>query len=114
MEQVKVFISQPMKGLSDADIQYQRDVAIQHAKTWCKDKYPDKEVAIIDSFFQDYKPDPNSNNAVKYLSKSIDLLADADLAVFAGAWDTARGCKIEHTIATEYGIETLAVNFTSV
>ena len=31
----------------------------------------------------------------------------ADVAYFAKGWNEARGCKIEHTCAVEYGILTI-------
>jgi len=31
-------------------------------------------------------------------------LSTADVAYFAEGWDEARGCKIEHECAVEYGI----------
>ena len=62
------------------------------------------DVEIIDSYFEDYDP-KNGCIPLKYLSKSLELLADADVAYFCPGWDTARGCKIENQCAVEYGIE---------
>ena len=39
------------------------------------------------------------------LAHSIQCLADADIVYFAEGWENARGCKIEHEIAKQYGIE---------
>lgn len=33
------------------------------------------------------------------------LLATADVAYFASGWKNARGCKIEHICAEQYGIK---------
>ena len=44
-----------------------------------------------------------------YLGKSLEYLADADLAVFALDWPSARGCRIEHEAAVQYGIATMEV-----
>ena len=60
--------------------------------------YEDAE--IIDSYFADY-----DGSAVKFLSKSIGKLAEADVALFSADWKNARGCRMEHEIALEYGIE---------
>ena len=43
--------------------------------------------------------------SLKYLAKSIELLADADLLLCIGDWKNARGCKIEHECAKQYGIQ---------
>ena len=94
----KIFIAQPMKGLTDKDIIVNRKFAIEQIK-----KQFGNDVIIIDSFFENYNPDGGSI-PLKYLSKSIELLADADAAYFCTGWDMARGCKIEHQCAVEYGI----------
>ena len=44
---------------------------------------------------------------MKYLAKSLELLADADVAYFARGWESARGCLIENQCAIEYGIDTI-------
>ena len=37
--------------------------------------------------------------------RAILKLSDADLVVFAKGWETARGCKVEYLIASEYGLD---------
>ena len=44
------------------------------------------------------------SHALEYLGESLKLLARADIAYFAPGWNEARGCKIEHVCAEEYGI----------
>ena len=44
---------------------------------------------------------------LELLGKSIELLAHADLAVFAPGWLSARGCKIEYECAVQYGIDVM-------
>mgnify|MGYP000844321459 CR=1 FL=1 len=92
----KLFISQPMRGKTDEEILAERDKAIQCAKEALHE-----EVEAIDSFFKDA---PVCNMPLWFLSESLKLLATADVAYFAKGWDEARGCKIEHTCALEYGI----------
>lgn len=94
----KVFISQPMKNKTEQEILEERANVFQLAK----DSFPDAE--LIDSYFDDYKPS-TGNIALKYLAKSLELLADADVAYFAPGWKDARGCRIENECAIEYGIE---------
>lgn len=98
---IKVFISQPMKDKSDEDILNERKTSIDVVKSLYND-----EVEIIDSYFADYNPN-NGCIPLKYLSKSLELLADADVAYFAKEWERARGCKIEHDAAVAYGISTI-------
>ena len=67
-----------------------------------KESFPDAE--LIDSYLDDYEPS-TGNVGLKYLAKSLELLADADVAYFAPGWDKARGCRIENECAIRYGIE---------
>lgn len=95
----KLFISQPMKGKTDEEILATREKAIESAKAQLSDE---EEVEIIDSFFQNAPADVR--RPLWFLGKSLELLATADVAYFATGWQDARGCRIEHTCATEYGI----------
>ena len=93
----KLFISQPMYGKSDEEILVVREHAIKTAKEMigCK-------VEVIDSFFQNA---PADAKPLWYLGESLKLLSTADVAYFAEGWNEARGCKIEHECAKEYGID---------
>ena len=92
----KLFISQPMRGLTDEEIIAAREkAAIEIANRL------DEPVQILDSFF---KGAPAENRPLWYLGKSLQMLAEADIAFFAKGWENARGCKMEHLCATEYGV----------
>lgn len=97
----KLFISQPMKGKSDEDILKERDTAIRKAEA-----VVGEPVEVIDSFFQNA---PADARPLWFLGKSLELLSTADVAYFAPGWDEARGCKIEHMCAVEYGIDRIEV-----
>lgn len=90
----KVFISQPMRGKTDEYIRKEREHLIKVAKEMYED------VEIIDSYFTDY-----DGSALKFLSRSIGKLAEADVAIFSADWENARGCCIEHEIALKYDVE---------
>lgn len=98
---IRVFISQPMKDKSEEEILRVREEAIASIRAKC-----DEDVEIIDSYFEDYNPE-NGCIPLKYLAKSLELLADANVAYFASGWENARGCRIEHEAAVEYGIEVI-------
>ena len=83
----KVFISQPMKDKTEQEILEERANMFQLAK----ESFPDAE--LIDSYFDDYKPS-TGNVGLKCIAKSLELLADADVAYFAPGWNEARGCRI--------------------
>lgn len=94
---MKVFISQPMKDKTDEEIKTERNYLIDCVKK----KYGDN-VEVIDSYFEGA---PHDAKPLWFLGESIKKLAEADVAVFAKNWEKARGCKIEHTCALEYGVE---------
>lgn len=92
----KLFISQPMRGKTDAMIKAERVKAIQSAE-----EMVGEPVEVIESFIENA---PVNAKPLWFLGKSLELLAEADVAYFASGWKEARGCKIEHTCALEYGV----------
>ena len=90
---MKVFISQPMKGLSEKEIKSNREKAIKKIKSLYGN-----DAEIIDSFIE------GEGNSLWFLGKSIELLSTADVAYFLKGWNTARGCRIEYMCASNYGI----------
>ena len=90
----RLFISQPMRDKSNAEILAERNKAIEVAS-----KQLNEEVEVIDSFFKD---SPALTNPLLCLAKSLELLATADIAYFADGWEQARGCRIERLCAEEY------------
>lgn len=99
---VRLFISQPMRGKSDEEIEREREDLIAIAKAVYAGR---GEVEVIDSFFKGGLVVPAGAKApLYYLSKSLELLATADVAIFAKDWREARGCRIEHECADGYGV----------
>lgn len=97
---MKVFISQVMRGLTDEEILKTREEAIEFAKTTIGLASGDT-VEIIDSFFQSA---PTEAKPLWFLGKSLELLSTADVCLFVGDWENARGCRIEHECCVQYGI----------
>lgn len=98
----KLFISQPMRGLTDEEILKVRE----EIKVKAENKIGEK-VELINSFIENYPGETNKSIPVWYLGKSIQFLSQADIAYFGGDWRNARGCKIEHEITKEYGIKVI-------
>ncbi len=92
---IKLFISQPMRDKTDAEIKEERERIIDA----CKNKYG--KIDVIDSFFESA---PHDAKPLWFLGKSFELLSTADVAVFAKGWEEARGCKMEYEACKEYGI----------
>lgn len=97
----KIFISQPMKGLTNEEIEKQREDGITLAK-----KLVGEDIEILDTFFKDI---PVEAKPLHYLAKSLEFLAEADFALFLGDYKNFRGCKIELECAKQYGISVLNV-----
>lgn len=98
----KVFISHPMRGKTNEEILKEREAIIATAKS-----VYGENVEILDSFFKDA---PVTARPLWFLGKSLELLSTADIAVFSNGWPGARGCRIEHACALEYGVEVLEIN----
>ena len=95
---IKLFISQPMNGLSDENVLKERDRAIKCAK-----KQFGEDIEVLDSYFTEDSP-KGVNDGLWWLGESIKLLAQADVAYFVKGWQKARGCLIENVCAFGYGI----------
>lgn len=88
----KLFISIPMSGRSEEDI----DKEMKNIASI----YKSKGYEIIDSFLDMIDGDRTYN-----LGKSISILNDADYVVFAPGWDRSRGCQIEKFVCDMYGFD---------
>lgn len=95
----KLFISQPMKGKTDEEIEAEKTKVIEAAKIALED-----DVEVIDSFF---KNAPAGVRPLWFLGKSLELLSTADVVYFAKDWEKFRGCRIEHEAALEYDMKVI-------
>ena len=95
---LKLFISQPMMGMTDEEILKKREQIISMVKAHYG------SVEVIDSFVKKNAP-KDVNVSLWYLSKSIEFLSMADVAYFTQGWQDARGCKIERECAEAYGVQ---------
>ena len=96
----KIMISQPMRGKTNELIKEERKVLVQ--------EFEDKGYEVLDTVFDEAPK--NVDEAIWFLSKSIEYLSQADIIFFMKGWEKARGCKIEHQVAVEYGKEIIYEN----
>lgn len=87
---MKVMISQPMKGRKTEEIKVERESLVKELK--------EKGFEVVDTVFE-----KGPDNPLYFLSKSIEVMSNVDAAVFMPGWQSARGCRIEHQVAAEYG-----------
>lgn len=95
---IKLFISQPMNGLSDEDVLKERDRAIKCAKKQFRE-----DIEVLDLYFTEDSP-KGVNDGLWWLGEFIKLLAQADVAYFVKGWQKDRGCLIGNECAFRYGI----------
>lgn len=87
---MKIFISQKMNGLTSNEIISRRKEILK--------KYDGEDIGFISE-----TPPKYADESIWYLGKSIMAMAEADIVVFDEGYEEARGCRIEHEIAKEYG-----------
>jgi hypothetical protein len=100
----KIMISQPMNGLTDEQITETRNRFLQFAKN--------ENFQVVNTFFTNQlyiKSDMESSGVINhplcYLSKSLEKMSLCNVVYFAKGWENARGCKIEHEVALQYGLD---------
>lgn len=97
---MKIYISQPMKGKSDELVAAERKLIIERVKSMYGD-----DVEILDSLFNDYNTSHIKHPSVAFLGRSLEVLAQADVAFFSSGWKSARDCRIEYDVARLYGVK---------
>ena len=95
---MNVFISQPMRGRSLEELREERKGVMDYLRKL----YPNETVVELNSLFT--ADIQSKNEPLRLLGMSIEMLAEADVAVFANYWSVSRGCQIENTCAQKYGI----------
>lgn len=98
----KAMISQPMGGLTKDELLEIRDKA--------KAELEELGYEVLDTVFDSFENcdlcDPE-HIALLHLGKSLEEMAKCDLVYFCEGWQDKRGCRIEHSAATAYGIKVM-------
>lgn len=92
----KIYISQPMRGRSSDAIIAERKALVADAAVALQTD----EVEVLDTYLNGYTNKP----PLHLLALALEKMADADAVIFAPGWRDARGCRVEHLAASEYGI----------
>ena len=97
-------ISQPMNGLTEEQIINAQNKFLEYAKK--------ENLEVVNTYFQDewYSNESMSSRGVVqipvcFLAKSLEYMSECSTVYFAKGWENARGCKIEHEVALQYGLE---------
>ena len=98
---MKVYISQPMRGVSDAKILVVREKLFGEFQA----EHPNEPMVLIDSIVPPTKALREVKRpSVEMLAHSIEKMADADVVIFAVGWEKYAGCRIENYVARYYEI----------
>lgn len=95
----RFFVSQPMNGKTEQEIEETREKAILEMMP--------RGYILEDSYFkEEFKDDGYhvENRPIWFLAKSLDKMSHCAAAYFCKGWENARGCRIEHEVAKEYGL----------
>jgi hypothetical protein len=99
----KVMISQPMNGLTDEQISETRNKFLDFAAK--------ENLKVVNTYFKDEwfaKIELNNVGVIQvpiyYLAKALEKMSHCHTVYFAKGWENARGCKIEHEVALQYGL----------
>ena len=90
---MKVMISQPMKGKTNEQIRKEREKLVKRLE--------EEGHEVVDTVFEEAPADEDI--AIYMLSQSIRYIGKVDALYFMEGWEKARGCKIEHEVAVQYG-----------
>lgn len=96
MDRNKIYIAQPMGGRSDEEILQERVSILK-----LMEDIVGPSIEEIPSFFRGEERD--KLKPLRMLGMGLELMSDADTVVFAPKWEEARGCRIEHEAAIQYG-----------
>ncbi len=91
---MRIMISQPMRNKSPERVSWERRELVEELQR--QGHY------VIDTIFTEEAP-KDCDESIYYLAKSIEAIGKVDAVIFMPGWENARGCRIEHQVAANYG-----------
>lgn len=91
---MKIMISQPMGNKSPQYLRRERQELVEELQ--------EHGHYVVDTIFTEEAP-RECDEAMYFLAKSIEVMSKVDAVIFMRGWQDARGCRIEHQIALDYG-----------
>ena len=90
---MKIMISQPMNGKTNEQIRAEREELVK--------RLTEEGHEVLDTVFDEAPK--GIDEPIFYLAKSIEFIGKVDAVYFMKGWEFARGCRIEHEVAVQYG-----------
>lgn len=99
---IKIFISQPMHGMTDEEIVAERNRIVDKFIQGMRNQYPyiDGTVEVVNDITVDYAP--KNASRLWYLTEAIRHLEEADVIIFGKGWKQASGCVVERAVVENY------------
>lgn len=101
---MKAMISQPLAGKTKAEVVNTRDTATKVLKMLGYE--------VVNTLYTDpwYSSEAMNERGVVniplcFLARSLENMSKCHTAYFCKGWEDARGCRIEHEAAKEYGLD---------
>jgi hypothetical protein len=113
---MKLFISQPMSGLSDGDIIRNRERSVKYLQEYDKSvviEYDPADIYISEDKEKELELTTDNEALTKtkiglfYFLRSIQHMVDKDAIVFLNGWQNSRGCILEFLIAKAFKLKIL-------
>lgn len=103
---MKAMLSQPMAGKTEEEIVATRERAIQSLEAM---GYEVVNTLFTDEWYSNEKMQERSVVQIPlcFLAKSLENMSLCHAAYFCKGWEQARGCRIEHQAAKDYGLTIL-------
>lgn len=92
-ERKVAMISQPMRGLTKEEVEETHEKARRHLE----------RLGYVVA--ETYLSKAEKENPIYCLSLSLETMAQCDVVYFCDGWEDYRGCRIEHDVAEEYGLD---------
>lgn len=101
---MKAMLSQPMAGKTQEEIVATRERAVKVLE--------ERGYEVVNTLFTDewYSKEAMAERGVVqiplcFLAKSLENMSLCHAAYFCKGWEAARGCRIEHQAAVDYGMD---------
>lgn len=100
---MKIFISQPMAGLTNDEILTIRNIAIEEIKQVYSFYDRNNDLEIVSTFEVDEGENvPENVSRIWWLGRAIQMLDGCDTIFMCKGWEDSKGCRIERQVAIEY------------